>query len=87
MILKPVENIFTLYFPIVGEMNSDVLYLRSIRSSDSTPEHPLKYHQLLWRWTPSYSRHRLRHRHLAGYLEKQARSRQLKGIDLVNGGV
>ena len=52
VILEPVENIFALNIAVAREMASDVLYLRSIGSSDSTFVYLFQYHQLLWGWAP-----------------------------------
>lgn len=53
VVLEPIEDILPLYFPIVGKMSRNLLYLRGVGSPYSTPIHLLQYHELLRRWAPS----------------------------------
>lgn len=53
VVLEPVEHILALNLAIERELGSDVLNLGSIGSSDSSPIHLFKDHQLLWGGAPS----------------------------------
>lgn len=52
VILKPVEDVLAFNLAIEREVGSDLLNLRSIGCSHSSPIHFLQDHELLWGWTP-----------------------------------
>ena len=54
VILKPVEDVLAFNLAIEREVGSDLLNLRSIGSSHSSPIHFLQDHELLWGWTPPW---------------------------------